>query len=85
MFVGVWIAHFIVPSQVLAQAISGNIQGGLLITILVGILFIANAILSVFMNIDWTLFFLDHVSAALVPKESSRSDVSEIAESVGLT
>jgi hypothetical protein len=85
VFLAVWIAHFIVPSQVLLQAISSNIQGGLLITILVGILFIVNAILSVFMNIDWTLFFLDHVSAALVPKESSRSDVSEIAESVGST
>jgi hypothetical protein len=85
VFVGVWIAHFIIPPQILTQAIASSTQGGLLITILVGILFIANAILSVFMNIDWTLFFLDHVSAALVPKESSRSDVSEIAESVGLT
>lgn len=85
VFVGVWIAHFVVPSQVLTQTIANSTQGGLLITILVGILFIANAILSVFMNIDWTLFFLDHVSATLVPKESSRSNVSEIAESVGST
>jgi hypothetical protein len=85
LFVGVWIAHFFVSSQALAQGIFGHTQSGLLITLLVGIIFIANAILSVFMNIEWTLFFLEHVSAVLSPKENSKARMPEIAESVGST
>jgi hypothetical protein len=85
LFLGVWVAHFFVSSQALVQGVFGHTQSGLLITLLVGIIFIVNAVLAVFMNIDWTLFFLEHVSAALSPKETSKAHVPEIAESVGST
>jgi hypothetical protein len=70
LFIGIWFAHFIVSPDALAAFLKFSLtSSGLLISILLGILFVTNAVLTAFGDTAWALFFLDHVSSLQLPKK----------------
>lgn len=71
LLIGTWLAHFVVSGDRLGNFLNNGLSSdGLLITILLGILFLTNAALTAFGNTAWALFFLEHVSSIQLPKNS---------------
>ena len=69
LFIIIWVAHLTVSTEQLTNLIKNGINQALLITMLLGILFVTNAVLTAFADTVWALFFLEHVSTAQLPKK----------------